>query len=75
MEGRRQSINSHRKQFFISGCFLYRKHRVILQAHAGVLLYWMPPSLSELTPIIYNTELTHLGSEAYYSYALLSNHL
>ena len=24
----------------------------------------MPPSLSELTPMIFNTELTHLGSEA-----------
>ena len=23
-----------------------------------------PPSLSELTPIIFNMELTHLGSEA-----------
>ena len=26
--------------------------------------FWMPPSLRELTPIIFNTELTHLGSEA-----------
>ena len=23
---------------------------------------WMPPSLSELTPILFNAELTHLGS-------------
>ena len=25
---------------------------------------WRPPSLSELTPIIFNMELTHLGTEA-----------
>ena len=25
---------------------------------------WRPPSLSKLTPIIFNTGLTHLGSEA-----------
>ena len=25
---------------------------------------WRPPSLSELTPIIYDMVLTHLGSEA-----------
>ena len=25
---------------------------------------WRPPSLSELTPIVFNTGLTHLGSEA-----------
>ena len=25
---------------------------------------WRPPNLSELTPIIFNTELTHLGSES-----------
>ena len=25
---------------------------------------WMPPSLSELTPMVFNTGLTHLGSEA-----------
>ena len=25
---------------------------------------WRPTSLSELTPMIYNTGLTHLGSEA-----------
>ena len=25
---------------------------------------WRPPSLSELTPMIFNTGLTHLGSEA-----------
>ena len=25
---------------------------------------WRPPSLSELTPMIFNTELTHLDSEA-----------
>ena len=30
----------------------------------------MPPSLSELTPIILITELTHLGSEAIYYYLL-----
>ena len=24
---------------------------------------WRPPSLSELIPMIFNTELTHLGSE------------
>ena len=31
--------------------------------------YQRPPSLSELTPIIFNMELTHLGSETsiYYS--------
>ena len=26
---------------------------------------WKPPNLSELTPIIFNTGLTHLGSEAF----------
>ena len=26
---------------------------------------WRPPSLSELTPIIFNMELSHLGSEAF----------
>ena len=26
---------------------------------------WKPPSLSELTPMIFNTDLTHLGSEAF----------
>ena len=25
---------------------------------------WKPPSLNELTPIIFNMELTHLGTEA-----------
>ena len=25
---------------------------------------WRPPSLNELTPIIFDTEMTHLGSEA-----------
>ena len=25
---------------------------------------WWPPSLSELTPMVFNTGLTHLGSEA-----------
>ena len=25
---------------------------------------WRPPSLSELTPMVFNTGLTHLGSEA-----------
>ena len=28
------------------------------------LVIWRPPSLSELTPIILNMELTHLGSVA-----------
>ena len=27
-------------------------------------LNWRPPSLSELTPMLFNTGLTHLGSEA-----------
>ena len=35
---------------------------------------WSPPSLSELTPIIFNTELTHLGSDAS-NYIPLYNHL
>ena len=26
---------------------------------------WRPLSISELTPMIYNTDLTHLGSEAF----------
>ena len=26
---------------------------------------WMPPSQSELTPILFNMGLTHLGSEAF----------
>ena len=29
-----------------------------------ISIIWRPPSLSELTPTIINTELTHLGSEA-----------
>ena len=28
------------------------------------LIIWKPPSLGELTPIIFNKGLTHLGSEA-----------
>ena len=28
---------------------------------------WSPPSQSELTPIVFNTGLTHLGSEAFIS--------
>ena len=32
---------------------------------------WRAPSLSELTPMIFNTVLTHLGSEAFnYSHIL-----
>ena len=34
-----------------------------------LLSIWCLPNLSELTPMIYNMELTHLGSEAsIYSY-------
>ena len=29
-----------------------------------IMIIWRPPSLSELTPMVYNTGLTHLGSEA-----------
>ena len=29
----------------------------------NLMLNWRPPSVSELTPIIFNTELTYLGSE------------
>ena len=28
-----------------------------------ILLNWKPPSLSELTPMVFNTGLTHLGSK------------
>ena len=28
--------------------------------------YWRPSSLSELTPIVFNMELTHLGLEVFY---------
>ena len=28
------------------------------------MITWRPPSLSELTPMIFNMRLTHLGSEA-----------
>ena len=28
------------------------------------IINWRPPRLSELTPIIFNIELAHLGSEA-----------
>ena len=31
-------------------------------------LNWTPPSLSELTPMIFNMGLTHLGLEASNSY-------
>ena len=36
------------------------------------LLVWRPLSLSELTPIITNMELTHLGSEAFISSITIS---
>ena len=32
-------------------------------------MIWMSPSLSELTPIVFNMKLTHLGLEAF----ILSN--
>ena len=31
---------------------------------------WTPPSLSELSSMIYDMELTHLGSEAFISYCI-----
>ena len=34
------------------------------------LANWRPPSLSELTPMLFNTGLTHLGSEASNSISL-----
>ena len=34
----------------------------IMNDHSGIM--WRPPSLSELTPMILNMGLTHLGSEA-----------
>ena len=36
------------------------------------LVKWRPPSLSELTPIISNMRLTHLGLEAS-NYVIISN--
>ena len=37
---------------------------VLTVCFVGRLYIWMPPSLSELTPMIFNMGLTHLGSEA-----------
>ena len=34
---------------------------------------WSPSSRSELTPMIFNMELTHLGSEASIYYVLVFN--
>ena len=31
----------------------------------GTCIIWMHPSLSELTPMLFNMGLTHLGSEAF----------
>ena len=40
------------------------------------LYKWRPPRLSELTPMIFNTGLTHLGSEAsIYTRKILSIYL
>ena len=36
-----------------------------------LFIIWRPPSLCELTPIIYNMELTHLGFEAFIYYTKL----
>ena len=35
-----------------------------LEIRASTRIKWRPPTLSELTPIIFKKELTHLGSEA-----------
>ena len=38
------------------------KEKNYLLIYAGVK--WRPPSLSELTPMVFNTGLTHLGLKA-----------
>ena len=43
------------------------KNQIVNYFHYFFNMYnnkWRPPSLSELTPMIFNTGLTHLGSEA-----------
>ena len=37
-----------------------------------LFIIWRPPSLSELTPKLFNTGLTHLGFEAFIYYLLLT---
>ena len=36
---------------------------ILIFIHTPTII-WSPPSLSELTPMIFNAGLTHLGSEA-----------
>ena len=46
----------------------------VIEIHLNINYIWRPSSLSELTPIMFNMGLTHLGSEAsicdikYYKY-------
>ena len=42
----------------------YEKFDIISSILKVRYLNWRPPSLSELTPIIFNKGLAHLGSEA-----------
>ena len=42
---------------------LISDHIFFLWSSTKDILIWRPPSLSELNPIIFNIELTHLGSE------------
>ena len=49
------------------------KHIFKQNTNDSALLYkyiWRPPSLRELTLMIFNTELTHIGSEASIYYYL-----
>ena len=50
--------------------YLAQGHYFIFEKYVFFYLIWRPPSLSELTPMIINMGLTHLGSK---SSILISN--
>ena len=62
------NLKSNRNGFFNIGLY-----QVVNQRKLFRLDTWRPSSLSELTPIIFNTGLTQLGSDAsYYNQTNLS---
>ena len=53
-------IKSDRTEYSIE---LFVANRLLYFNGSSTLMIWWPPSLSELTPIMFYKELTHLGLE------------
>ena len=71
-EASNQSVDWSNKNIDLSLTIKKRKINKNILISFSQIIIWTPPRLNELTPIIFDMELTHLGSETSITFSTLN---